>query len=134
MELLDAGHVERFGRPAPTSVRHGTRKGPGILITGHDLVDLADLLDQVKGTDVGVYTHGEMLPAHMYPALRDHPNLAGHFGGAWQKQKTEFAAFTGPVVATTNCIVIPRDTYADRVFTTRFTAVPGGVRLKGNDF
>lgn len=134
MQLLDEGHVEAFGRPSPAVVTKGTRKGPGILITGHDLVDLRDLLEQVEGTPVKVYTHGEMLPAHMYPKLREHPNLAGNYGGPWQKQKQEFPAFQGPVVATTNCILIPKADYADRVFTTRFTAVPGGTRLKGNDF
>jgi len=134
MEMLDEGHVEKFGKPSPTTVREGTQKGPGILMTGHDLLDLSDLLDQVKGTDVKVYTHGEMLPAHMYPKLREHPNLAGHFGGAWQEQKTDFKLFPGPVVATTNCILIPPENYKDRVFTTRYTAVPGGTRIKGNDF
>jgi hydroxylamine reductase len=134
MELLDAGHVETFGKPSPSVVTVGTKAGPGVLITGHDLVDLADLLKQCEGTGVNVYTHGEMLPAHMYPKLREHPNLAGHYGGPWQKQKQEFPAFAGPVVATTNCILIPKPDYADRVFTTRFTAVPGGTRIPGNDF
>jgi hydroxylamine reductase len=134
MEMLDEGHVEVFGKPSPSMVMRGTKEGPGILITGHDLVDLKELLEQVEGTDINVYTHGEMLPAHMYPKLREHPNLAGHYGGPWQKQKREFPAFPGPVVATTNCILIPRADYADRVFTTRFTAVPGGTRLKTNDF
>ncbi|HRX62370.1 MAG TPA: hydroxylamine reductase [Candidatus Competibacter sp.] len=134
MELLDAGHVENFGKPEPTTVRCGTQAGPGILMTGHDLVDLQTLLDQVAGTDIKVYTHGEMLPAHMYPKLRNHPNLAGHYGGAWQQQKVEFPNFPGPVVATTNCILIPRPDYADRVFTTRHTAVPGGTRLADDDF
>ncbi|MER2532225.1 MAG: hydroxylamine reductase [Candidatus Competibacter sp.] len=134
MELLDAGHVENFGKPEPTTVRCGTQAGPGILMTGHDLVDLQTLLDQVAGTDIKVYTHGEMLPAHMYPKLRNHPNLAGHYGGAWQQQKVEFPNFPGPVVATTNCILIPRPDYADRIFTTRHTAVPGGTRLADNDF
>ncbi len=134
MELLDAGHVEQFGKPEPVDVQLGTRKGPGILMTGHDLADLRDLLAQVEGTDISVYTHGEMLPAHMYPNLRNHPNLAGHYGGAWQKQKFEFAAFPGPVVATTNCILIPRESYAGRLFTTRFTAVPGGERLTDGNF
>jgi len=133
MRLLDAGHTERFGKPSPTSVAEGTDAGPGILITGHDLVDLAELLEQCRGTDVKVYTHGEMLPAHMYPKLREHPNLAGNYGGAWQNQRSEFGAFSGPVVATTNCILIPNG-YADRVFTTRYTAVPGGTRLTTNDF
>jgi hydroxylamine reductase len=134
MELLDEGHVEMFGAPAPTTVNEGTQAGPGILITGHDLLDMHNLLKQCEGTDVKVYTHGEMLPGHMYPVLREHPNLAGHYGGAWQKQKSEFAAFPGPVLATTNCILIPREAYADRVFTTRFTAVPGGKRISDDNF
>jgi hydroxylamine reductase len=134
MELLDEGHVEMFGKPSPTQVKEGTQAGPGILITGHDLLDLADLLKACEGTNVKVYTHGEMLPAHMYPKLRNHPNLAGNFGGAWQKQKAEFAAFPGPIVATTNCILIPTPAYKDRLFTTRATAVPGGKRLVTNDF
>ncbi len=134
MELLDAGHVEAFGDPSPAVVTHGTKAGPGILVTGHDLLDLHDLLTQVEGTNINVYTHGEMLPAFMYPKLREHPNLAGHYGGAWQKQKQEFPQFSGPIVATTNCILIPRSEYKDRLFTTRFTAVPGGTRLATNDF
>ena len=134
MEMLDEGHIEKFGQPGPSTVKEQTVAGPGILITGHDLLDLSDLLKQAEGTGVNVYTHGEMLPAHMYPELRDHPNLAGHYGGAWQKQKREFESFSGPVLATTNCILHPKDSYADRVFTTRVTAVPGGVRLKTNDF
>ena len=107
---------------------------PGILITGHDLLDLADLLKQVEGTDIKVYTHGEMLPAHMYPKLHKHPNLAGHYGTAWQNQEEEFAMFPGPIVATTNCVLIPPAQYAKRIFTTRATAVPGGTRINGNDF
>jgi hydroxylamine reductase len=134
MQMLDEGHVRRFGKPSPTEVVEGTQAGPGILVTGHDLVDLDDLLAQCKGTNVKVYTHGEMLPAHMYPNLRNHPNLAGHFGGAWQNQRREFAAFTGPVLATTNCIVIPPASYADRLFTTRATAAPGATRILNNDF
>jgi hydroxylamine reductase len=134
MEMLDTGHVKAFGDPSPAMVTVGTKPGPGILMTGHDLVDLWDLLKQVEGTDINVYTHGEMLPAHMYPKLREHPNLAGHYGGPWQKQKSEFPAFGGPVVATTNCILIPPAEYANRIFTTRFTAVPGGTRIPGNDF
>lgn len=134
MQLLDEGHVERYGQPAVGAVATGTRPQPGILVTGHDLVDLENLLAQVAGTDVLVYTHGEMLPAHMYPVLRNHPNLAGHFGGAWQLQKTEFEAFGGAILASTNCILEPRESYRDRVFTTRVTAVPGGTRLRGDDF
>ena len=134
MEMLDEGHVERFGDPSPTPVREGTEAGPGILVTGHDMLDLENLLKQCEGTDVKVYTHGEMLPAHMYPKLREHPNLAGHYGSAWQNQKREFAEFTGPVLATTNCILIPPESYSGRVFTTRCTAVPGGVCLPDDDF
>jgi hydroxylamine reductase len=134
MELLDQAHTERLGTPTPTTVYEGTKAGPGILVTGHDMADLVDLLDQSAGHGVNVYTHGEMLPAHSYPKLRAYPHLAGHYGGAWQKQKTEFSRFTGPVVATTNCILIPWDAYKDRLFTTRVTAVPGGKRLKTNDF
>lgn len=134
MELLDQGHVERFGEPAPTPVREGTVAGPGILITGHDLLDLENLLKACEGTNVKIYTHGEMLPAHMYPKLRQHPNLAGNYGGAWQKQRKEFEDFSGPIVATTNCVLIPKPSYADRLFTTRATAVPGGTPIVGDDF
>jgi hydroxylamine reductase len=136
MQLLNDGHVEKFGNPAPTEVIEGIQEGPGILVTGHDMVDLQDLLDQVKGTDIKVYTHGEMLPAHMYPELKKHPNLAGHYGGAWQKQRDEFQRFGGPILGTTNCVLIPREdnTYLDRFFTTRVTAVPGATCLKTNDF
>lgn len=134
MELLDAGHVERFGSPTPTTVYEGTKAGPGILVTGHDLLDLSDLLDQAAGHGVNVYTHGEMLPAHSYPKLRQHAHLAGHYGGPWQNQQWEFPLFTGPILATTNCILIPPESYKDRLFTTRVTAVPGATRLTGSDF
>ena len=136
MEMLDAGHVETFGTPSPTEVTEGIQDGEGILVTGHDMVDLKDLLEQTEGTSIKVYTHGEMLPAHMYPGLRKHKHLAGHFGGAWQKQRIEWEEFGGPVLATTNCVLIPgpASSYLDRLFTTRVTAVPGAVRLKDNDF
>ena len=131
MQMLDHAHVTRYGQPEVTAVATGTQAGPGILITGHDLLDLEHLLAQVEGTDVMVYTHGEMLPAHMYPRLRSHPNLAGHFGGAWQLQKSQFEDFGGAILATTNCILIPREVYRDRLFTTRVTA---GTRLRTDDF
>lgn len=134
MELLDEGHTERFGKPEPTTVYEGTREGPGILVTGHDLLDLSDLLEQTAGQGVNVYTHGEMLPAHSYPELKKHEHLAGHYGGPWQNQLWEFPLFSGPILGTTNCVLIPPDTYADRLFTNRVTAVPGGTRLKDNDF
>ncbi len=134
MEILEEGHIDLFGQPQAGTVIEGTQQGPGILITGHDLLDLMDLLKQCEGTDIKVYTHGEMLPAHMYPNLKNHPNLAGNYGTAWQNQRREFLAFPGPIVATTNCILIPKDDYASRLFTTRATAVPGGTRITDNDF
>lgn len=134
MQLLNDGHTEHFGAPEPTEVYEGTKAGPGILVTGHDLLDLENLLKQTEGTGVNVYTHGEMLPAHSYPGLKKYKHLVGHYGDAWQKQRKEFAAFSGPVLATTNCILIPPETYKDRVFTTRCTAVPGGVRITNDDF
>jgi hydroxylamine reductase len=99
-------------------------------------LDLKDLLDQCAGTNIKVYTHGEMLPGHMYPSLHNHPNLAGHYGTAWQNQRREFEAFGGPIVGTTNCVLIPwdRSTYLDRFYTTRATAVPGATRIAENDF
>lgn len=134
LEMLDTGHLAAFGKPSPTTVKEGTQAGPGILVTGHDMVDLRDLLKQVEGTSIKVYTHGEMLPAHMYPKLREHPNLAGHYGGAWQDQKREWAAFPGPVLATTNCIMPPPAIYAGRLFSTRVTAASNGQRIKDGDF
>ena len=134
MQMLDEGHVEAFGAPEPTSVYEGTKAGPGILVTGHDLVDLSDLLEQTAGTGINVYTHGEMLPAHSYPGLKKHPHLAGHYGGPWQNQLWEFPMFSGPILGTTNCVLIPPESYADRLFTTRVTAVPGGTRLTTSDF
>jgi hydroxylamine reductase len=134
MQMLDEGHVKRLGQPAPTKVYEGTKAGPGILVTGHDMVDLVNLLEQTKGTGINIYTHGEMLPAHMYPELRKYDHLVGHFGDAWQKQRAEFMQFTGPILATTNCVLIPKEQYKDRLFTTRVTAVPGGKRLKTDDF
>ena len=134
MEMLDDGHIKRYGTPSPATIYEGTKAGPGILVSGHDMVDLEDILEQTEGTGVNVYTHGEMMPAHMYPGLRKHEHLVGHYGGAWQKQKKEFAQFTGAVLGTTNCVLIPRDEYKDRLFTTRATAVPGSRRLATNDF
>ncbi len=133
MEMLDTAHVENFGAPRPTTVREGTQAGPGILVTGHDMKFLDNLLEAVEGTDVNVYTHGEMLPAHMYPKFSEHPNLAGHFGDAWQRQKREFQTFSGPIVANTNCILIPEEQYADRLFTIPPVAVPGGTVLDESD-
>ena len=134
MEMLDAGHTEKFGTPEPTPVYEGTKAGPGILVTGHDMLDIADLLEQAAGAGVNVYTHGEMLPAHSYPKLKAHSHLVGHYGTAWQNQNVEFTQFSGPIIATTNCVLLPWESYKNRLFTTRVTAVPGGTRITDNDF
>lgn len=135
MELLDKAHTQKFGNPVPTEVDTGTRKGPGILITGHDLLDLYELLRQTEGTGINVYTHSEMLPAHGYPELKKFKHLAGNYGGAWQEQKKEFAAFSGAIVVTTNCVLIPpQNSYIDRLFTMNMTGVTGAAHVKGRDF
>jgi len=134
MELLNNAHVKRFGRPQPTKVATGTKAGPGILVTGHDLLDLYELLRQTEGRGINVYTHGEMLPAHGYPELKKFRHLAGNYGGAWQEQKKEFDAFPGAILATTNCVLIPKDSYRDRLFTVGITGVEGVTHLKGRDF
>ena len=117
MEMLDKAHTERFGNPTPAAVPSGTKAGPGIVITGHDLLDLYELLTQTQGKGINVYTHGEMLPAHGYPELRKFDHLVGNYGTAWQNQKKEFDDFSGAILVTTNCIMIPKDSYKDRVFT-----------------
>ncbi len=137
MQLLNDGHVETFGTPEPTEITEGiSEAAPGILVTGHDLVDLRDLLEQTRGTGIKVYTHGEMLPANSYPGLKKYPHLAGNYGGAWQMQKKEFESFGGPIVATTNCVLIPpaASTYLNRLYLTNVTGIPGATKIKGNDF
>ena len=135
MEVLDRAHTERFGNPVPTVVETGTKAGPGILVTGHDLLDLIELLKQTEGTGVNIYTHSEMLPAHGYPELHKFKHLVGNYGGAWQEQKKEFASFSGALLATTNCVLIPpENTYLDRLFTIGITGVPGAKHLKNRDF
>ncbi|PJI19449.1 hydroxylamine reductase [Prevotella intermedia] len=127
MALLDKANTETYGNPELTRVNIGVGKKPGILISGHDLKDIEDLLIQTEGTGVDVYTHGEMLPAHYYPQLKKYKHLVGNYGNAWWKQKEEFASFNGPIVFTTNCIVPPAKNanYAERVFTTNSTGFPG---------
>lgn len=125
MQMLDAANTEHFGLPSPTKVRTGTVKGPGILVTGHDLLDLEELLKQTEGTGVNVYTHGEMLPANAYPELKKYKHLIGNYGSAWQKQKKEFDEFGGPVLVTTNCVLIPPESYKGRLYTTSVARVPG---------
>ena len=125
MALLDKANTEHYGNPEITKVDIGVRKNPAILVSGHDLRDLEMLLEQTQGTGVDVYTHGEMLPAHYYPAFKKYPNFAGNYGNAWWKQKEEFEAFGGPVLLTTNCLVPPKDSYKARIFTTGAVGYPG---------
>ena len=126
MALLDAANTSRFGDPEITTVNIGVRKNPAILISGHDLTDLEQLLEQTQGTGVDVYTHGEMLPAHYYPAFKQYENFVGNYGNAWWRQIEEFKSFRGPVVFTTNCIVPPRsEEVRSRIFTTGSTGYPG---------
>ena len=135
MELLDRGNTRHFGNPIPTEVYTGTKAGPGILVTGHDLLVLKKLLEQTEGTGINIYTHNEMLPAHGYPELKKHKHLAGNFGGPWWKQKEEFRNFSGPILVNTNCVQIPpANSYLERLFTTGISAVPGAAHIKGFDF
>lgn len=135
MELLDKAHTARFGNPVPVGVETGTRKGPGILITGHDLLDLYELLRQSEGKGVNIYTHAEMLPAHGYPGLKKFKHLVGNYGGAWQEQKTEFNNFSGAILANTNCVLIPpKGTYLERLFTTGIAGIPGATHIENRDF
>lgn len=134
MELLDKANTARFGDPVPTQVYTGTKEGPGILVSGHDLLDLYELLKQTEGTGINVYTHGEMLPAHAYPELKKFPHLAGNYGGAWQDQKREFEEFNGAILVTTNCVLLPKDSYRDRMFTCGVAKVPGVTHITNRDF
>jgi hydroxylamine reductase len=132
MALLDKVHTETYGSPEPTPVRITPVKGKCIVVSGHDLKDLEELLKQTEGKGINVYTHGEMLPCHAYPELKKYPHLVGNFGGAWQNQFREFAQFPGAILMTTNCIQRPRDSYHERIFTTGLVAWPG-VRHIGPD-
>ena len=132
MALLDASNTGAYGQPEMTTVELGVRKNPGILISGHDLRDLEMLLEQTAGTGVDVYTHGEMLPAHYYPAFKKYPHFAGNYGNAWWKQKEEFEAFHGPVLMTTNCVVPPSASYKDRLYTTGAVGVAGCPHIGGD--
>lgn len=131
MALLDEANTGTYGNPEITSVDIGVRTNPGILVSGHDLKDLEQLLEQTQGTGVDVYTHSEMLPAHYYPAFKKYPNFAGNYGNAWWKQKEEFASFNGPILMTTNCIVPPSDSYKDRLWTTGAAGYPGCRHIDG---
>jgi len=134
MGMLDSAHIERFGSPVPTPVQLGTKVGKAILVSGHDLLMLEELLKQTEGKGINVYTHGEMLPAHGYPGLKKYAHLAGNFGGAWQDQAKEFDGFPGAIIFNTNCIQRPADSYTDRLFTWGLVAWPGIPHIDGWDF
>ena len=131
MALLDKANTQAYGNPQITKVSIGVGKNPGILVSGHDLRDLEMLLEQTQGTGVDVYTHSEMLPAHYYPAFQKYPNFVGNYGNAWWKQKEEFETFHGPILMTTNCIVPPKDSYKDRLYTTGAAGYPGCKHIPG---
>ena len=131
MALLDKANTEAYGNPEITKVNIGVGTNPGILVSGHDLRDLEMLLEQTQGTGVDVYTHSEMLPAHYYPAFKKYPNFIGNYGNAWWKQKEEFGSFNGPILMTTNCIVPPKDSYKDRLYTTGAAGYPGCTHIPG---
>ena len=132
MALLDQANTETYGHPTPTTVPLTVEKGPFIVISGHDLRDLQLLLEQTEGKGVNVYTHGEMLPAHAYPRLKQYAHLKGNFGTAWQNQQKEFAGLPAPILFTTNCLMPPKERYADRVFTTEVVSFPGMTHI-GDD-
>ncbi|MGI5978844.1 MAG: hydroxylamine reductase [Oscillospiraceae bacterium] len=132
MALLDKANTESYGTPVPTSVPLSVEKGPFIVVTGHDLKDLQLLLEQTDGKGINIYTHGEMLPAHAYPKLKKYSHLKGNFGTAWQNQQKEFDSLPAPILFTTNCLMPPRASYADRVFTTEVVAFPGTVHIDAN--
>ena len=131
MALLDKANTGAYGNPEITMVNIGVGKNPGILVSGHDLRDLEMLLEQTQGTGVDVYTHSEMLPAHYYPAFKKYRNFVGNYGNAWWKQKEEFESFNGPILMTTNCIVPPKDSYRDRLYTTGAAGYPGCTHIAG---
>ena len=131
MDMLDKANTGAYGNPEITKVNIGVGKNPGILVSGHDLRDLEMLLEQTQGTGVDVYTHSEMLPAHYYPAFKKYSNFVGNYGNAWWKQKEEFESFNGPILMTTNCIVPPKDSYKDRIYTTGAAGYPGCTHIPG---
>lgn len=131
MAALDEANTSAYGHPEVTRVNLGVRDNPAILVSGHDLHDLEQLLEQTVGTGVDVYTHGEMLPAHYYPAFQKYPNFVGNYGNAWWQQKEEFEAFRGPILLTTNCLVPPKDSYKNRLYTTGAVGFPACPHIGG---
>ena len=134
MELLDAANTGTYGHPVPTKVPLGHRKGKAILVSGHDLKDLEELLKQTEGKGIDIYTHGEMLPTHGYPKLKAYAHFYGHYGTAWQNQQKEFAQFPGAILMTTNCIQRPQGSYADNIFTSGLVGWPGVPHIANRDF
>jgi hydroxylamine reductase len=134
MELLDAGNTGTYGHPVPTKVPLGAKQGKAILVSGHDLKDLDDILKQTEGKGINVYTHGEMLPCHGYPELKKYPHFYGHYGTAWQNQAKEFAAFPGAILMTTNCIQKPTESYKDNIYTTGLVGWPGVQHIADKNF
>jgi hydroxylamine reductase len=134
MRLLKNAHIEAYGEPEPTEVGTGTLKGPGILVTGHSLKAIEELLKQTEGTGINIYTHSEMLPAHGYPGLKKYKHLAGNLGKAWFDQKKLFAEYPVAILVTSNCIMPPKDEYKDRMFTTGPVRMPGVKHIEGYDF
>jgi len=134
MELLDVANTGTYGHPVPTSVSLGAKQGKAILVSGHDLKDLEEILKQSEGQGINVYTHGEMLPCHGYPELKKYSHLYGHYGTAWQNQKKEFAAFPGAILMTTNCIQKPKEDYMDNIFTTGLVGWPGVAHIADKNF
>ncbi len=134
MELLDAANTSVYGHPVPTEVPLGHRKNKCILVSGHDLYDLKNILEQTEGKGIDVYTHGEMLPAHGYPELKKHDHLYGNFGTAWQRQQKEFPEFPGPIVMTTNCLREPKEPYFENIYTREVVGWPGANHIKGDDY
>ena len=125
MALLDEANTSAFGHPVPTKVSLKVEKGPFIVVTGHDLLDLKQLLEQTEGKGINIYTHGEMLPAHGYPELKKYPHLKGNYGTAWQNQQKEFNNLPAPILFTTNCIMPPKESYAGNIYTTAVVGYPG---------
>jgi hydroxylamine reductase len=134
MELLDAANTETYGHPVPTEVPLGAKKGKAILVSGHDLYDIEEILKQTEGKGINVYTHGEMLPTHGYPELKKYPHFYGHYGTAWQNQHKEFATFPGSIIMTTNCLQKPHESYKDNVFNCGLVGWPGIAQIQNNDY
>lgn len=134
MRLLKKAHIETYGEPEPQVVEVGSKKGPGILVTGHDMKAIEELLKQTEGTGINVYTHSEMLPAHGYPGLKKYEHLAGQLGGPWFDQKKTFSKYNVAILATSNCVLLPKDDYGDRIFTSGVAKLPGIMQIENYDF